>query len=173
MGRLGWLKRWKIGSRDKVVRWLLWIGLVGMLLIALSEILPRRNTAEMDTVTVSGSQVEQVLEHRITTLLRQVEGVGNCQVMVTLESDSQAVYAADTVSSSGADGSASFSEQYLTVDTDTGPLGLLLTRLQPTVKGVAVVCDGGDNPVIQDRVIQVVATAFHISERRICVVKQE
>ena len=173
MGKLGWLKRWQIGSRDKAMRWLLWIGLAGMLLIALSEILPRRNAAKTDAATVSGSQVEQALEHRITTLLRQVEGVGDCQVMVTLESDSQAVYAADTLSSSGADGATSFSEQYLTVDTDTGPLGLLLTRLQPTVKGVAVVCDGGDNPVIQDRVIQVVATAFHISERRICVVKQE
>ena len=117
--------------------------------------------------------MEQALEQRIAALLRQVEGVGACRVMVTLESGRQAVYAADTVSAVEADGSTSFSEQYLTVDTDTGPAGLLLTHLQPTVKGVAVVCDGGGTPAIQKRVIQVVSTAFHISERRVCVVKQE
>ena len=95
------------------------------------------------------------------------------RVMVTLESGTRTVYAADTASSAGADGSASYSEHYLTVDTDSGPVGLLLTRIQPTVKGVAVVCDGGGDAAVQQRVVQVVSTAFHISERRVCVVKQE
>lgn len=113
------------------------------------------------------------METRISALLRQVEGVGACRVMVTLESDVQTVYATDTVSSVGVDGSSSLSENYLTVDTEAGPVGLLLTHLQPTVKGVAVVCDGGDSAVTRQRVIEVVSTAFHISERRVCVVKQE
>lgn len=174
MGRYGWLKRWQSWSKDKVVRYLLWIGLAGIFLIALSEIFPREKGKDTaDSVTVSGDQVEAALEQRITALLRQVEGVGSCRVMVTLESGSRAVYAADTVSATGADGSVSLSESYLKVDTDTGPVGLLLTHVQPTVKGVAVVCDGGGNAAVQQRVIQVVSTAFHISERRVCVVKQE
>ena len=174
MGRYGWLKRWQSWSKDKVVRYLLWIGLAGIFLIALSEIFPReKGTDTADPVTVSGTQVEAALEQRITALLRQVEGVGSCRVMVTLESGSRAVYAADTVSATGADGSASLSESYLKVETDTGLVGLLLTHVQPTVKGVAVVCDGGGNAAVQQRVIQVVSTAFHISERRVCVVKQE
>lgn len=156
------------------MRWLLWIGLAGILLIALSEMFPRGEKEEQTAaVTVSGAQVEQALEQRITALLRQVEGVGTCRVMVTLESGSRAVYAADTVSASDADGSTSLSENYLSVDTADGPVGLLLTHIQPTVKGVAVVCDGGGNPAVQQRVVQVVSTAFHISERRVCVVKQE
>ena len=174
MGRYGWLKRWQSWSKDKVVRYLLWIGLAGIFLIALSEIFPREKGKDTaDSVTVSGDQVEAALEQRITALLRQVEGVGSCRVMVTLESGSRAVYAADTVSATGADGSVSLSESYLKVETDTGPVGLLLTHVQPTVKGVAVVCDGGGNAAVQQRVIQVVSTAFHISERRVCVVKQE
>ena len=169
-----WLKRWQKPSKDKVMRLLLWIGLAGMVLIALSEWIPRpAKNQETASVLVAETQVELALEQRITTLLRQVEGVGACRVMVTLESGSQAVYAADTVAAVGADGSTSLSENYLTVDTDQGPVGLLLTQLQPTVKGVVVVCDGGGNSAVQERVIQVVSTAFHISERRVCVVKQE
>lgn len=175
MARYGWIKRWQTWSKDKWMRLLIWLGLVGILLIAVSEWMPsRRQEAEEDTsAALTATQVEQALEQRITTLLRQVEGVGSCRVMVTLESDVQTVYATDTVSAVGADESTSYSEHYLTVDTDEGPVGLLLTHLQPTVKGVAVVCNGGDDPVVQQRVIQVVSTAFHISERRVCVVKQE
>ena len=169
----GWLKRWRHMSKDKVTRLLLFVGLAGMLLIALSEVWPTRNESKTTTVTLTESQVEKALEQRIATLLRQVEGVGSCRVMVTLESGTRTVYAADTTSSAGADGSASYSEHYLTVDTDSGPVGLLLTRIRPTVKGVAVVCDGGGDAAVRQRVIQVVSTAFHISERRVCVVKQE
>lgn len=174
MGKYGWLKMWQNWNKDKVVRILLWAGLAGILLIAVSELIPQRDKGEDSaSVSLGGAQVERALETRITALLRQVEGVGACRVMVTLESGTQAVYAADTVSAVGADGSTSLSEQYLTVETDDGPVGLLLTRLQPTVKGVVVACAGGGNPTVQQRVIQVVSTAFHISERRVCVVKQE
>ena len=160
-------------SRDKTVRILLWMGIVGILLIGMSELFPSCSRQKTATVNLTADQVEQALEKRIADLLRQVEGVGACRVMVTLESDSRTVYAADTVSATGADGATSLSEEYLKVDTDDGPVGLLITHLQPTVKGVAVVCDGGGNPAVQQRVIQVVSTAFHISERRVCVVKQE
>lgn len=156
------------------MRWLLWIGLVGILLIALPEILPSRNKGEeSSSVTVEETQIEWALEQRITDLLRQVKGVGACRVMVTLESGTRLVYAADSVASTGADGATSFSEQYLTVDTDRGPVGLPLTRIQPVVKGVAVVCDGGADSRVRQQVIQLVATAFHISERRVCVVNHK
>ena len=175
MARYGWMRWWKTWNKDKVMRLLIWVGLVGMVLIAVSEWIPSRkdNAEESSSATLTATQVEQALEKRITALLREVEGVGTCRVMVMLESDTQTVYAADTVTATGADGSSSYSEHYLTVDTDDGPVGLLLTHLQPTVKGVAVVCDGGGDPAVQERVIRVVSTAFHISERRVCVVKQE
>ena len=112
-------------------------------------------------------QVEQALEKRITALLREVEGVGSCRVMVTLESGTQMVYAADTVSSAGADGAASLSESYLTVDTDTGPVGLLLTRIQPTVKGVAVVCDGGGSVTVQNELTSLLSAALSLPSTRI------
>ncbi len=172
-----WWQRITTGSR-RVRLWVV-LGLVGIGLIALSEWLPHSAkeepsaASETKSATVPAWQVEQAMEERITQLLSAVEGVGNCQVMVTLESDTQAVYAVNTATSSQANAGQSASEQYLTVDTEQGPAGLLLTHLQPTIKGVAVVCGGGNDPVVCQRVIDVVTTAFHISERRVCVVKQQ
>ena len=170
-----WWKQWsdkltRVG-RNRAVRWLVIAGVAGMVLIALTEWLPRRDdTAPATSAAVTAAQVEQALEQRITALLEEVEGVGDCRVLVTLECDEQAVYAADTTRT---EGGGTLSESYLTVDTDDGPVGLMLTRIQPTVRGVAVVCRGAEDPAVCQRVQAVVATAFHISERRVCVVQQK
>lgn len=165
------LGRWMhLGGKDRAVRWWLALGFVGIGLIALSEWVPgcHSTTSAVADQTVTAGQVEQAMEQRITDLLSQVDGVGRCRVMVTLEQDAQAVYAADTTFSGSAGG-----ESYLTVDTDTGPVGLLITRIQPTVKGVVVVCDGAADPQVSQWVSDVVTTAFHISQRRVCVARQK
>ena len=158
-------------GKDTRIRWWLLLGVAGILLIGLSEWIPRsgEKTQETATVAVTPTQVEQALEQRIAALLSSMDGVGSCRVMVTLESTSQSVYAAKAAT----DSSGGYSEEVLVVSTDAGPAGLLLTTLQPAVKGVAVVCDGGKDPAVCQRVMQVVSTAFHISERRVCVVAQE
>ena len=158
------------GRRDGKLRWLFWLGLAGVLLIALSEWLPADDSSEA-LVTVSEQQVEQALERRLTDLLSSVAGVGRCQVMVTLESGAQTVYAADTRVTEDSEG-RSEDTSFLWVESATGPVGLRLTEIQPTVKGVVVVCAGGGDPAVCQQVAEVVTTAFHISERRVCVVKQ-
>lgn len=161
------------GGGDKTLRLLVGVGIAGMLLLAVSEWIPHRRSVEGSAaVTVTARQVEQALEQRITDLLSTVAGVGRCRVLVTLESEERAVYAADTTDTT-TEGGGSSSSAYLTVDTQTGPVGLLLTRIQPTVRGVVVVCAGGENPAVCARVQAVITTAFHISERRVCVVPQK
>lgn len=165
---------------DKKRRLLVLVGVVGIALLALPELLPRGSSGANTTAggsVVAVSDIEAAFEKRITAVLAQVEGVGECRVMVTLENTATAVYAADSTRNDAqqADGSnnASGSEEVLFVDTDTGPVGLLLTELQPSVKGVVVVCAGGADPTVREQVTQLVATAFHISSRRVCVAKQQ
>lgn len=163
-------------NKDKKLRILVILGLAGILLIALSEWLPRRSTQGDDDVSTSASvsvtQVEAALEERIAALIGQVDGVGECHVMVTLESGSRFVYAADQTYSSTA-GNYSGSEKTLLVETDSGPIGLLVTEIQPSVKGVAIVCDGGGDPAVCRQVTELVSAAFNISSGRIGVAKQK
>ena len=163
----------RLTVKDSHLRLWVLLGAAGILLIGVSEWFPREKTAVADaTVTVTTEQVEQALEQRISRFLSAVEGVGTCQVLVTLESDARAVYAAVTESTAGTEETA-FSEEVLVVTTDEGPAGLLLTTLQPAVKGVAVVCDGGGDPTVCQQVAELVSTAFHISARRVYVAAQQ
>lgn len=169
-------RQWIAQNKDKKLRMLVILGLVGILLIALSEWLPRRASPRGDDAptggTVSVAQVEAALEERITALIREVDGVGDCRVMVTLESGSRFVYAADQTYNGTAD-NYSGSEKTLLVETDSGPVGLLVTEIQPSVKGVAIVCDGGGDPTVCQRVTGLVSAAFNISSGRIGVAKQK
>lgn len=163
-------------NKDKKLRLLVIVGLVGILLIALSEWLPRRSarTEEPQTtdVAVSVAQVEAALEKRIGALIAQVDGVGDCHVMVTLESGSRFVYAADSTYNNTAENNSG-SEKTLLVETDSGPVGLLVTEIQPSVKGVAIVCDGGGDLAVCRQVTGLVSAAFNISSGRVCVAKQK
>jgi len=62
-------------------------------------------------------------------------------------------------------------ESIIVVDTENGRQGLLVTEIQPTVKGVVVVCQGGDQPLVQERIINTITTALNISSKRVCVTK--
>lgn len=170
------LRRLFSQNKDKKLRFLVLLGLVGILLIALSEWLPRRTSQEGAPSSVGGTvsvaQVESALEKRIAALIGQVDGVGDCRVMVTLESGSRFVYAADQTYNGTADNYGG-SEKTLLVETDSGPVGLLVTEIQPSVKGVAIVCDGGGDPAVCRQVTGLVSAAFNISSGRICVAKQK
>ncbi len=153
------MKQWFADGNK--LRWLIILGLVGILLIGLSEWMGQPSAPSEDGVaTVTVRQIEQALEERVTALLSRVDGVGDCYVMVTLEQSTQQVYASE---------SASGGESVLTVSTDSGPVGLLITEIQPIIKGVVVVCDGGGNNAVCERVTTAVATAFNLSTRRVCV----
>ena len=48
---------------------------------------------------------------------------------------------------------------------------MLLKIIEPDVRGVLIVCDGGDNSVIQERVLDAVTKSLNISSARVCITK--
>ena len=81
--------------------WLFFVGLAGICLIFLSDILfggregstgaARQSTQQ----AVSAATGVQELETRLTEMLESVQGAGKVQVMITLESAGETVYARD------------------------------------------------------------------------------
>ncbi|MCI8554466.1 MAG: stage III sporulation protein AG [Clostridiales bacterium] len=159
-------------------------GLAGMALILLSQFWPKRETAPQETARAAVSTEEYVAktEERLRSLVGGIEGAGRCQVMVTLENGVEYVYASENrINSNREEDSGTNSsklsqkddseQSIILVDTGSGKEGLLVTEIQPTVRGVVVVCDGGDAEEVRRRVTEAVTTALNISSLRVCVVK--
>lgn len=160
----------------KGVRLILILGALGVGLIVLSEVLPKEN----DVATVPKQTAEEytaALEERLTAMVERIEGVGRCRVMITLENGVKYVYASeektgrDHKTQGDTESQADDSEtSVILVQTDDGYEGLLVTELQPTVKGVVVVCEGGGDAAVQTRVKEALTAVLNVTDRRVCVV---
>ena len=110
------------------------------------------------------------LEGRLQKTVASMDGVGTCKVMITLEKSDENVYATNSESKRDAD-SGSSKEDYVLYDQDSGESPLLLSAYLPNVQGVAVVCTGGDDPAVREKITTTVASLFGIPTNRISVSK--
>ncbi len=170
---------------DKKVKVIVFIGVLGIVLILLSDIIaPKQEKKAAGTDSNSTfTESNQVIEQQIYDMVTAIEGVGKAKVMVTLESSAEYVYAKEEKSNTDVtrdaqDGQGtkttqkdSTEEKYIFVDGSEGKQALLTTQKAPLIKGVVVVCEGGDDTTVRSRIIDAVTTALDIGSNRVCVTK--
>ena len=159
-------------------------GLVGIALIFLSDVLfTNKNPTEKSKSAATNSTVQteyaQDLEKRLTGLLAHVEGAGKVQVMITLETSGESVYAqneqttADTqTTTEGEQRKSSFQNEHIILDTqDAGDSPLIETQLAPEVKGAAILCQGAADITVVKRITDLASVVLGLPTNRICVSK--
>lgn len=174
----------KIGKYRLSLQTLLFVlGLAGILLIGLSSLLPERvkETRDDSVLEAEAKAYAAELEGRLQSILQQMDGVGTARVMVTLKDGYRQVYAKsekvnnDLLEDIRAQDERKTQEKqvteqtYVLVDGAGGKVPLVTARLEPEVKGVVVVCEGGDDPQVVRKVVDTVKVALDISSARIAV----
>ena len=158
---------------------------LGLALIAVSAAFESSSTDNGAEQTGETAKYCSEQEQRLEQILSLIEGVGKTYVMLTLENGVEYRYAADEKQSGDSvftysSGSSSPSkvqesenteQSYILIGSSGEKRPLVLTELSPKVRGVVVVCEGGDNPIIRQRVTEAVKTALGISSLQICVTK--
>lgn len=171
-------------SADKKTMFIVLAGIIGVLILVASEFIPEGEKAKEDEkeIQVSEYNIEnhyeyaEMLEKKLTDLISSIEGAGTTKVMLTLESSSEAVYAQNdkTDMESNDENSEKISKEndYVLIKTDSSKEeALLLKIIQPEVKGVAVVCEGGDSIYVQQKIIETISAVFDINASKIKVTK--
>ncbi len=155
-------------------------GVLGVLLLVLPEF--SLTKAENNNTVVSSAAFVQQTEQQLAAIIGSIEGAGACKVMLTLENGVEYVYATQQKTNSDRQEDNSTDENRLTqrndsetaaivIDTGEKREGLLVTEIQPTVRGVVVVCEGGDREEVREQVAQAVTVALNISSKRVYVTK--
>ena len=177
----------QVFSNDsKWTKAVIFAGFIGIALLLLSSFLPKTSSkatlSEQCTTTSSEEYVKQ-LEEKVKTLVEKISGVGSSNVMITLENGVENVYAnsekksTDNTTDNTSSGNSKATDKNNTeqnvvvVDGKDGKQALVVTQKEPTVKGVVVVCDGGDNLTVVQDVTDAVTTALRITSNRVTVVK--
>ena len=148
------------GKRAKII---VAMGLVAIVLIAFSSFFQSNdNKATEDETSFDYSQYSDETKKQLTNIVSSIDGVGDCEVMITFEYSSENVYATD---------SENKNDEYVLYDSQSGEKALLIKEKYPTVQGVSVVCSGGDNVEVREAVINTVTSLFNISANRVSVSK--
>ena len=96
------------------------------------------------------------LEDKIEDFLKNVDGIREAKVILTLDTGNESVYAQGT---SGLD--------YI-LTSDGKPI--TVTEIYPTVRGVAIACTGGDRDDIKIKITELISAYLGISSNRIKIV---
>ena len=135
---------------------------------------PGREAAEGERVQTSagGSQLADV-ERALEEILGKINGVGQVEVMLTLQSGSELVLAEEgSLRYSGDSRSPDNYERTNQPITDSG--GVVVTQeMYPRYRGALVVCDGGGNDAVRLQVVEAVAAVTGLGSDRIAVVKRQ
>lgn len=164
------------------VRLLVAVGLLGMGLILCSELLAGEEPKKSEPATEqpeqqNAQQSEQQLQQRLEEIISQIDGVGECSVMLTFEESERSVYAVeDSVSqeqdrqtNSGSSSSSSQKKLVLIEDGEGGNQPVLEKTVRPQVNGVVVVCQGAKSMTVCQQVTEAVTTVLGIRSTQVCV----
>lgn len=156
MDKEQWIKRF---PKKTIFIALLVLGILLILIGTLSSNDKTKKTANDFSV----KYYTETLEEKIANLCKSVDGVSDVHVLLTLDTGGEFVYAQNgEVSSSG--GSVS---DYLIVEQNGDENVVLIKEIYPAVRGVAIVCRGGEYATIRQTLSELLGAALGIPQAKI------
>lgn len=135
----------KLFESDRARTVIIIIGVIGIALIFISSLTGfdtgQKGGEEGFSVTTYSTEIESDLQK----ILSSISGCGETRVLLTMENSVEYVYLDDSTTKT--------------------------KEIQPVIRGVLVVCEGGDDPVVTQTVTQAVTRALDISSAKVCVTK--
>ena len=126
--------------------------ILGLLLILFDSI----NLSKEDTERDYNAIYTEELETKLENFLKNVNGIKDVKVIITLDASAETVFAQNGNGSN------------IVITNDGKPISV--TEKYPVVRGVAIACTNGNDDVIKKNVTELVSAYLGISSNRIKIV---
>ena len=161
-------------KKDKRLIILLVCGLIGISLIAFSELSSKPDNKEkINTAQNTYTDYEEKLEERLCGIISQISGVGKASVMIKTKSTEESELAQNVSSDRNAQGDIKAENEYVIVGSNSNEQGVLIKKNYPEIQGAIIVCEGGDDVKIQNEVVNAVSALLGISKNNVSVMKMK
>ena len=130
------------------------------------------NTSSSKTSYEATSTTEYaaMLENKLETVIKQIEGVGNVSVMVTLSSGPEYVYATseEELTNKNEGGNTATTTTTITKEPIivSGDI-VVVKEIMPTVGGIVVVAGGADNTKVKLEIIKAIQALLNVPQSNI------
>ncbi len=167
----------RFAHSDKKAGIIFVIGIIGIVLIALSGVdtgggkkqeTPGQTGVSDDFETES---YKQQITAELEQILSKIDGVGESSVMLSVEGTAEYVFAEniDKTQDYSSNGSSEKYRNEVVITNNGSEQALVNKIIRPKISGVVVVCAGGGDITVKERVIKAVSAALNLSYGKICV----
>jgi len=159
----------------------IFIGLAGIIIIFLSDYFPTDNSSEQGVSQFSVTEYADYLEEKLEGIVSKIDGAGKCNIAVTLAASEEYIYVYDESKSieteqneKGYSEKNSNEKSYSKIINDAGDEALVTTAiLTPSINGVVVVCEGGEDEAVKKAVRDAIAAVLDISKDKIYITQRK
>lgn len=130
-------------KKDKTAKIIVFAGIAVLIVFFFAEISALFGNKTDDKENNSIISAEISIEKRLAEILSQIDGVGKINIMLTLEGSEESII---------------------------GERSIVTGLSSPYVRGVVIVCDGGGNVIVKQKLVEAVSAVLGISSARISVV---
>ena len=153
------------------------IGILGIGLIFLSDMFSSDKEKEQtssteSTVSDDPDEYARKMEKKLSKILGSVNGVGSCEVMLTVGGTTEYVYAENISRSTDlkdGENEETYKNEIVFKEEGGEKEALVKKVIRPQISGVIIVCDGGGDVKIKERVIKAVSRLLDVPSDKICV----
>lgn len=140
--KLGFMK---LLEKNNTRRIIITAGIIGIALIFISSYIDFGSLANGGKDEFSVKTYSTEIESDLQTVISKIDGAGETRVLLTMENSVEYVYLHDSTTKT--------------------------KEIEPLIRGVLIVCEGGDDPVVVERITEAVTKALDISTAKVCVTK--
>lgn len=169
----------KLLNNKKITTVIIAIGIIGILLIFLSDIKIPATKSEEVAEDTDAVYIEK-LEEDIKKMIKSITGDRNISVVITLKEGTEYIYAteknvnADVKENQGEktynnETSDNLEEKYIIINKSDGQEPLLTATHLPKIRGVSVVCDSGSDEEICETLKNSLKVLLDINESKISI----
>jgi len=155
-------------KKDKKALFIIAVGLIGMILIVFSGDKDKEKSVKNNTEDNPSFYDAETVKQELTGLIESINGAGKAMVMITYKSDEETVFATDSEDIVSNDETKS-KKEYVIVKNNSDESGIPLKIIYPEVQGVAVICEGGDNQIVKEKIYSLVCALFSVSSNSVSV----
>ncbi len=149
------------------------MGISGIVLIFLSEIIPSNDneyTKTYDNQSTDISEQEIIIENRLEDAVSKIYGAGKTDITITYDSSKEIFYAENFSENRNSSETEKKSELVI-IDGANGEEPVVIKTDEAKIRGVLVVCEGGENPLVREKIIEAICALLDISSNKVSVAK--
>lgn len=160
-------------GRKKNIPWIFLMGCIGIILIFISDIIPKENNIRKEAeipLEYENYDYEKELEKRLEEEISKIKGAGKTSVMLTADSSKEYSYAEN--SSKEKDEKQEVKEnEIVIIEGKNGEEPLVIKTKEARIRGVLVICEGGDNAMLREKIIEAVCALLDIPSNKVSIAK--